>query len=37
MPLVEWLQYADPALGPLRRSSGGSITPIPEWPHYADP
>ncbi|MGF6604975.1 hypothetical protein P3T23_009731, partial [Paraburkholderia sp. GAS448] len=30
-------QYADPALARLRRSSGGSITPIPEWPHYADP
>lgn len=24
-------------VAPLRRSEGGSFTPIPEWRHYADP
>jgi len=28
------LGYADHALARLRRSSGGSITPIPEWLEY---
>jgi hypothetical protein len=35
--LLRSTDCADHALARLRRSSGGSIAPIPEWPHYADP
>jgi len=31
-----WLHYADPALAPMCRSVGGSITPITEWLQCAD-
>jgi Transposase and inactivated derivatives len=34
---VCWLLYADPEVAPLRRSQGGSITPIRHWRLYADP
>jgi hypothetical protein len=37
MPIIEWPEYADHSLARLRRSSGGSITPIMKWTDYADP
>jgi hypothetical protein len=34
-PVTDWRHNADPALEPMRRSSGGANTPIPEWLHNA--
>ncbi|MEX3640295.1 hypothetical protein, partial [Paraburkholderia sp. BR14320] len=32
-----WLDYADPAVAPIRRSSSGPIAAIIRWLDYADP
>jgi hypothetical protein len=36
MPTTHWPDYAD-NIAPVGTASGGRITPITDWPVYADP